>query len=118
MKASLWLIIFLSCFLFFGCAGNVKILGRGCQTFNAEFVDINKGFNPNMVWQRKVWTRGGVSQKPTTLTIREILDDKEVECRKVKSIRYSVGQSFWDQIFSIVPYIQRMTLTVEIETKS
>lgn len=111
-------IVFLLSFLFFSCAGNVKILGRGCQTFNAEFVDINKEFSPNKIWQRKIWTKGGVSQKPTTLTIREILDEKEIECRNVLSIRYAVGQSFWDQIFSIVPYLQRMTLTVEVQTKS
>ncbi|MCR9203213.1 MAG: hypothetical protein NXH75_01450 [Halobacteriovoraceae bacterium] len=111
------IVLFAICLFLSGCAGNVKILGRGCQTFNAEFVDINKGFNPSKAWQRKVWTSGGASQKPTTLTIREILDEKEIECKSVKSIRYSIGQSFWDQIFSLVPYIQRMTLSVEVETK-
>lgn len=79
---------------------------------------MNKEFNPNKVWQRKVWTSGGNGQAPTTLTLKELLSEKEIECKSVKSLRYRIGQSFWDQIFSIVPYFQRMTLTVEVETKS
>lgn len=100
------------------CAGSVKISGKGCQTFKAQFVNINEGFNPNKSWEQKVWTYSGSKESPVIFSLKELLAYKEIECKDVKSIRYKIGQSLWDQIFSMPPFIQRMTLTVEVETKS
>lgn len=109
----------LSSLIFFSsCAGSVKIVGRGCQTFDGQFMDINKEFNPDKVWQKKVWTSGGPESSARTFTIEEVLLEKEIECRRVSRLRYKIGQSFWDQVFSIVPFVQRMTITVEVETKA
>jgi hypothetical protein len=43
--------------------------------------------------------------------------EKEIECRSIAYLRYKIGQSFWDQIFSILPFMQRMTIEVEVQTK-
>lgn len=108
----------LSLLLLSSCAGSVKIVGRGCQALAAQFVDTNKEFNPNKVWQRKVWTYGGPEKSARTFTIYELLQEKEIECRQVAKLRYQIGQSFWDQIFSVFPFVQRMTVKVEVQTKS
>ena len=100
------------------CAGSVKVLGRGCQTFDAQFMDVNKTFSPDKTWQQKVWTYGGNKEKATTFTLRELLTSKEIECKNVQSLRITIGQSFWDQIFSMAIFAQRMTMTIEVQTKS
>ncbi len=101
-----------------GCAGSVKIAGRGCQTFEGQFMNANAGFTPNKVWQKKVWTRGGSESSARLFNIEEILEEKEIKCDQVALIRYQVSQSFWDQVFSVFPFIQRMTVQVEVQTKS
>lgn len=117
-KFSFVILLLGSFFLISSCAGSVKITGRGCQAFDGEFVNINKEFRPDKVWQKKVWTHGGPESSARTFTLEELLLEKEIDCRKVGRLRYEIGQSFWDQIFSIVPFIQRMTIKVEVQTKS
>lgn len=105
--------------LFFavGCSGNLKVLGRGCRAFDAQFSDSSAPFQPSQVWQKKVWTGGHFKERPTTVTLREVLKEKDLDCNEVRSLRYTVMQSFWDQIFSMAPFFERMTLKVEVEIK-
>jgi hypothetical protein len=107
------LLIFLS-----SCGGSLKVTGRGCQAFNAQFVNANVFFKPNFTWQRKVWTFGGTKESAKVLTLSEIMSEKKIECRNLSFIRYQISQSFWDQIFSVFPFVQRMTLQIEAQTKS
>ncbi len=115
MKLSLlfFLLMFLS-----SCGGSLKVTGRGCQAFDAQFVNANVFFKPNFTWQKKVWTFGGTRESATVLKLSEIMADKKIECRNLAFIRYQISQSFWDQIFSVFPFVQRMTLQVEAQTKS
>jgi len=75
-------------------------------------------FVPNVVWQEKYWSYGGEEDSSETTNLGELLAHKQIECKKVKFLRLTTGQTFWDQIFSIVPFIQRMTLNIELMTES
>lgn len=113
----LLLIALLACLLS-SCAGSIKVSTRGCQSMKTEFAHENMRFAPNVVWQEKYWTYGGGEDSSETTNLGELLADREIDCKKVKFLRLTTGQTFWDQIFSIVPFIQRMTLNIELMTES
>ncbi len=104
--------------LFQGCAGSVRISGSGCQAFNAQIMNKNEIFSPQHQWEKKLWTSGGSEDDAVVLLMRDLLAEKNFTCKQVKSIRYTISQNFMDQVFSIVPFRQRMTIKIELETKS
>lgn len=112
------ILLLLSAVLMTSCGGSLKVTGRGCQAFDAQFVNRNIIFQPNFTWQKKVWTFGGTESSASTLKLAEIMSEKKIECKNLAFIRYQISQSFWDQIFSVFPFVQRMTLQVEAQTKS
>lgn len=100
------------------CAGSVRITGRGCTSKDAQFVNRNVFFKPNKTWQKKVWSFGGEADDVKSFSLAEIMAEKEIDCRQIAYVRYKIGQSFWDQIFSFIPFMQRTTIEVEVQTKS
>lgn len=100
------------------CAGSVRITGRGCVSKDAQFANKNVFFKPNIQWQKKVWSFGGEESDAKSYSLVELMSEKEIDCRNIAFLRYRISQSFWDQIFSVVPFMQRMTIEVEVQTKS
>ena len=120
MKSVLRLSLFLifTCSFLTSCAGSVRISGRGCISKDAQFVNRNVLFKPNKVWQKKVWTFGGEADDVKSFSLVDLMSEREIDCKQIAYLRYKIGQSFWDQIFSIMPFMQRMTIDVEVQTKS
>lgn len=112
------LALFMLLFFLTGCAGGIRITGSGCQAFDAQLMSVNEIFNPQHTWEKKLWTSGGSEEDSKVLLMRELLAEKNIACKQVKRIRYTISQNFLDQIFSIIPFRQRMTLKIELETKS
>lgn len=114
--------LLLSCLLtlliFSSCAGSVRVSGRGCTSLDGQFVNKNVFFKPNKSWQKKVWTFGGEAEDVKSFSLAELMAEKEIDCRSIAHLRYKIGQSFWDQIFSFLPLMQRMTIEIEVQTKS
>ena len=81
-------------------------------------MSVNNSFNPSISWEKKVWTSGGAEDDAVIYLLKDLLKEKDLECKQVSKIRYGIEQNLMDQVFSIFPYWQRMTIKLEVETKS
>ncbi len=93
------------------CAGNVGLTSRGCKASDAQVMSEDKSFVADYSWDKKVWNSGGVKM----IRISNLLKEKEIDCTKVGRVRYQFAQTFWDQLFSVIPFISRMTVRLEVE---
>ncbi len=117
MIKSLYLYFF-SLILLSSCAGNLRVSLKGCEISEAQIADITGNtqgkFEPDRIFTAKLWSTGMTSDSINDVVLKDILAEQGISCVSVKNLRYTLGQSFWDQIFSVVPFIQRSSLKVEL----
>jgi hypothetical protein len=94
-----------------GCAGNVGVTSRGCKASEAKIMSEELEFQADYSWNKKVWS----SSETNLIRIKDLLVEKELDCSDVARVRYQVGQTFWDQLFSIFPFFSRMTVKVDVQ---
>lgn len=100
------------------CAGNLRVSLKGCEISQVQIADTSgktQGkFEPDRSFTTKIWSFGMAEDSVTEVTLKDVLIEQGVSCVNIKTLRYTLGQSFWDQIFSVVPLIQRSSLKVEM----
>jgi len=101
-----------------GCAGSLRVSMKDCLQSSAQFAQItgkNKNsFHADHTFTTKVWSYGISSDSPIEVELKDILADHGFNCVNIKYMRYTLGQSLWDQVFSVVPFIQRSSIKVEL----
>tara|TARA_Y100000780_G_C13696027_1_gene422617 strand:+ start:56625 stop:57002 length:378 start_codon:yes stop_codon:yes gene_type:complete len=100
--------------LFTSCAGNLSLKLDDCNIAQTQIAPTNTVFNIDRSFTTKVWSYGISSDSKTSLSLKDILREKALSCVNIKYIRYTIGQSFWDQLFSIIPFIQRSSIKIEV----
>lgn len=106
-------IIMLS-FLLSSCAGGVRLVQKECIRSDARLAEDQNAFRVDKKFSQKVWSMGSGESSASEVNLKEVLEGEDINCQNVKYIRYSIGQNFWDQIFSIVPFIQRSHVDYEV----
>ncbi len=110
--------LFLTLLCCASCAGNLRVSLKECEISQAQFADItgnsNGEFKPDRTFTTKLWSTGIGPDSVTDVVLKDVLSEQGVSCVSVKYLRYTIGQSFWDQIFSVIPFVQRSSLKVEV----
>ncbi len=96
------------------CAGNIRVKMDDCDISEAEISRTREKFNVDKRFTAKIWSYGIMEDSATEVQIKDVLREQGLSCVNIKYIRFRMGQSFWDQIFSIVPFIQRTSLRIEV----
>jgi len=107
------LYFFFLCTLF-SCAGSLRLKLEECNISDLQIAQTNRAFTVDRSFTTKIWSYGISSDSVTDISLKEVLGEKAISCVNIKYIRYTIGQSFWDQLFSIIPFIQRNSLKIEV----
>jgi hypothetical protein len=98
----------------FSCAGNLRLNMDRCETSESEFANTKEEFTIDKSFTAKVWSFGLLASQVNDIPLKDLLREQAISCVNVKYLRYTIGQSFWDQLLSVVPYIQRSSIKIEV----
>ena len=100
------------------CAGSLHVSMKNCLKSRVQFAQVNardaSTFHADHTFTTKFWSYGISSERPTDVELKDVLTDNGYSCVNIKYMRYTLGQSLWDQVFSVVPFIQRSSIKVEL----
>lgn len=82
------------------CAGHIKIISDGCEAHLKEALAEDTFDIHEHVW----------SSSETTISLREILQKHNYDCKKTKKLSVKVGQSSTDILASVIPFTNRMSI--------
>lgn len=110
-----------SLFFLSSCAGSLRVSLKNCPNSSAQFAQItgkdSSSFHPDHSFTTKFWSYGISYDSPSEVDLKDVLTDNGFNCENIKYIRYTLGQSSWDQMFSIVPFVQRSSIKIEVAMK-
>lgn len=108
MKISLLLILL----LLSGCStGHISLSPRNCEAKTAswEIEESEKDF----FFEHSIWFASTVSETPEIVRLKDILEVHDIDCRNLKAINFSVKNTLWDNIVSLMPFMSRSTFIFE-----
>ena len=89
------------------CGGHLKLSTRGCDLGQAVF---DTG-DSDVIYDDSLWHKNSDGEKKVVY-LKELLNEKKIECSRLKTVSYEVGQSFMDQLLSLVPFVRRSHIVI------
>jgi|SaaInlStandDraft_2_1057019.scaffolds.fasta_scaffold103113_1 hypothetical protein len=93
--------------LFSACATHITVSPKGCKT--ESYWEL-EGEVPDFAISKKVWFFG--LPKEQSYFLKEILEDKNIPCGKLKSVSVSFESTWEDGFVSLFPFVARKGILI------
>lgn len=101
------MILVFALLLLSSCGGHLTVSNRGCALKSARLGDGSE----EVILKEKIWHKTHDGAEKVVL-LRDLLASENIDCARIKSLSYHIGQDLFDQLLSVLPFIRRSQIVV------